>query len=161
MAPNLTCVLPGRLDQNVLRHRLPEWCRSGQWQDDRGSLKCRQQDSGARKSQPTSPRFSWQGPDGSPLGGLVVNSSHDLCRSRSQVVVNFHWPPRRDGRPEPCPSLMPGGCLVKPVAAWADFLRPTWNSPIRGLLLQPELFLSAARALVWEIVAPPKGLGIL
>ena len=38
---------------------------------------------------------------------------------------------------EPQLSRMPTACLVKPVAARRDFLGLTWDSPIRGLRLQP------------------------
>jgi len=45
---------------------------------------------------------------------------------------------------------MPRGCLVKPVATRRDFLGSGGFFPIGALLLQPGLFLSASRALVWE-----------
>ena len=40
-------------------------------------------------------------------------------------------------REKPLPVKPPRACLVKPVAARRDFLGLTWDSPIRGLRLQP------------------------
>src|SRR5262245_56636503 len=60
------------------------------------------------------------GPQGASLSIHLM--AFDVQPGR-RIVVNSHTSSRRDGRPEPCPSLMPGGCLVKPEPAWADFLR--------------------------------------
>jgi len=91
---------------------------------------------------PNSPGFSCQHRDGGnvldvgpldTLVGLVVNSSHGLWRSgRYPIVVNSHTSPRWRQSREPPSSRIPTLCLVKPVAAWADFLRHTWDFPIGG-----------------------------
>src|SRR5215467_6249356 len=52
-------------------------------------------------------------------------------------------------------------CLVKPVSPGADFERISLENPLLALGLQPGLFLSASRALGWEIAHPPKGFDIL
>src|SRR5262249_16819038 len=57
-------------------------------------------------------------------------------------------------------SQIPTAYLVKPEPAWPDFLGPRGISQFGGLLLQPGLFLSASRVLLWETWHPPKGLRI-
>jgi len=73
-----------------------------------------------------------------PSGVVVVNSYMiSAAQSARRIVVNSHQLPRRRQSREPLPVKPPRACLVKPVAAWADFLGLRWDSPMRGLRLQP------------------------
>src|SRR5215471_19600001 len=69
------------------------------------------------------------------------------AQAARRIVVNSRPSPRWRRPPS---SQTPTACLVKPVAARRDFVGPMWDPPIRNLQLQPGLFLSASRALVWE-----------
>ena len=92
------------------------------------------------KSQPAAPHFAWQGPG-------RVSSRGGRCQFNTGFCRSARWA-NRCQLPTVDPtalveeaqlSRMPIACLVKPVAAWADFLGPTWDSPIGGLLLQPAV----------------------
>src|SRR5215468_3832405 len=82
-------------------------------------------------------RSARQGPDGSPPGVVVVNSS--MASAIHRKADRCQLPPLTSmAAVERTPSSkIPTLCLVKPEPAWADFLGPRWDSPIRGLLLQP------------------------
>jgi hypothetical protein len=77
----------------------------------------------------------------------TARARHGLCRS-APLGGSLSTPARHiDGCSRGArPTRMPTACLVKPVAARTDFLGPTWDSPIRGLRVQPAATGGPGRA---------------